>query len=460
MKKRIKQAVSLALATTMVLSLAACGGGSSEPTTAASADSGSGTPETTAEPAAAEGLTVNTTDPITLTFSWWGGDARHEATQNAVKKFMEKYPNIKVENQFAAWSGWEDKMSASFATGTAPDVNQINWNWITSFSSDGSAFYDLNKVSDILDLSQFSESSLADCTVAGELQGVPISLTGRIFYWNKTTFEKAGLETPKSLADLMAAGPVFQEKLGEEYYPIALGEYDRMILMVFYLESKYGKPWVENNQLQYSQEEIEDGLEFIQSLEDNHVTNTIKGIAGDGADSLDKNPKWMDGRYAGIFEWDSSASKFEGALNDGEEFVVGEEFEDMGDANGGYAKVSMCFAISETTEHPAECAALINFLLNEEEGADIMGIERGIPCSKAGLKVCEDKGLLSDKVAEANAKVLAYVGFPLDPKFEAAALKNSDGTYYDVMAGLSYEDYDVEEAAELLIEGIEDVLNK
>ena len=27
-----------------------------------------------------EGLTVNTTDPITITMSWWGGDGRHEAT--------------------------------------------------------------------------------------------------------------------------------------------------------------------------------------------------------------------------------------------------------------------------------------------------------------------------------------------------------------------------------------------
>lgn len=461
MRKTFKKALSLVLASTMVLSLAACGGSSSNSAAPAETKAAAAETEaTTAEPAAAEGLTVNTTDPITITMSWWGGDSRHEATMKAVEAFMEKYPNIKVEMQYAAWSGWEDKMSASFATGTAPDVNQINWNWITSFSSDGSAFYDLNKVSDILDLTQFPESSLADCTVAGELQGVPISLTGRIFYWNKTTFEKAGLDTPKTLADLMAAGPIFQEKLGDEYYPIALGEYDRVILMVFYLESKYGKAWVENNELQYTAEEIQDGLEFIQSLEDNHVTNTIKGIANDGADSLDKNPKWMDGRYAGIFEWDSSASKFEGALNEGQEFVVGEEFADMGDSNGGYAKVSMCFAISESAKNPAECAALINFLLNEEEGAKIMGSERGIPSSAAGLKVCTDNGLLNEKVAEANGKVLNFVEFPLDPKFEAAALKNSDGVYYDVMAGLSYGDYDTEEAADVLIEGVEEVLNK
>ena len=36
-------------------------------------------------------------------------------------------------------------------------------------------------------------------------------MTGRIFYWNKTTFEKAGLATPTTLEELMAAGPIFAE---------------------------------------------------------------------------------------------------------------------------------------------------------------------------------------------------------------------------------------------------------
>lgn len=461
MKKSVKKLISLSLASLTALSLAACGGQSSSEPAAASTEAAETAEATAAAPAEAEGLEVNTTDPITISMSWWGGDARHDATMAAVNKFMEKYPNIKVDMQYAAWSGWEDKMSAAFSTESAADVNQINWNWITSFSSDGSKFYDLNKLSDILDLSQFPENYLADCSAAGKLQGVPVSMSGRIFYWNKTTFDSAGLDVPASLADLMAAGPVFQEKLGDDYYPLVMNAYDRTIFMVFYLESVYGKPWVENNTLQYSQEEIEAGLEFIQSLEDAHVIPSVRTIRSDGAESMDKDQKWMDGRYAGIFEWDSSASKFKGALNEGQEFVVGEELADMGDYNGGFAKVSMCFAISQNTAYPAECAALINFLLNEEEGVTEMASERGIPVSAAGLKISEEKGLLDELVLEANKNVLEYVAFSLDPKFEAAALKNEpEGVYWDVMEGLSYGDYDVETAAETLIDGIDEVLNK
>lgn len=451
----MKKITVLLLALIMVLSLAACGKKEPQNNTDTKTED---TSKDNTNNEAKEDTTSDAKEPVTIKFSWWGGDSRHEATLKAIEKFQETYDWITVEPQYGAWSGWEESMATAFATGTAPDVNQINWNWITSFSSDGSAFKDLNEYSDIIKLDNFAQAYLDQCTLAGELQAIPVSLTGRIFYWNKTTFEKAGISIPTTLEELYAAGETFKNTLGDDYYPIALGEYDRMILMVYYLESVYGKPWVENNQVQYTQEEIQKGLEFIQSLEDKHVTPSIQTILGDGAESLDKNPKWMEGKYAGIFEWDSSASKFQSALNEGQEFVVGDYFKDMGEYQGGFAKVSLAFAISETTQHPEEAAMLINFLLNEEAGVEIMASERGIPLSTAGLQVTKDKGLLDPTVTEANGKVLAWVQFPLDPKFEAAELKSSDGVYYDVMAGLSYGDYSVEEAAEVLLDGVSQVL--
>ncbi|MGN0775114.1 MAG: hypothetical protein ACI4MM_00405, partial [Candidatus Ventricola sp.] len=50
-----------------------------------------------------------------LTFSWWGGDARHTATQDAVAAFTAA-TGIEVTNTYSAWSGWEDKMSQYFAS--------------------------------------------------------------------------------------------------------------------------------------------------------------------------------------------------------------------------------------------------------------------------------------------------------------------------------------------------------
>lgn len=393
-----------------------------------------------------------------ITMSWWGGDERHEATLKAVEAFMSKNPDIRVEIQFGAWDGWEDKMSAAFFSDTAPDVNQINWNWITAYSADGSKFADMNKLGDYFDLSQYSESALRLCTVAGELQAIPVSMTGRIFYWNKAVFDRAGLSLPDSLDALYTAGEVFRERLGEDCYPLALGEYDRMILMVYYLESVYGREWVSGGELSYTEEEIAAGMRFIQSLEDAHVIPSVRTILGDGASSFDKNPKWINGMYGGIFEWDTSASKFAAALGDGGVFEVGSHFDDFGKYNGGFSKVALAFAVSQTAEHPEECAELLNFLLNDPEGAAIMASERGIPLSQSAFKVCSESALINPILLEANSRIMEQTSFLADPFFEDSRLRGTDGVYYDVFGGLSYGDYAADEAAGILAGGIRRVL--
>ena len=187
-----------------------------------------------------------------------------------------------------------------------------------------------------------------------------------------------------------------------------LGAYDRMILMVFYLESKYGKDWADpvTSTLNYTEEEIAEGLAFIKSLVDNHVMMNLKTYYSANSDTAThQSNEWITGKIAGIFEWDSAASKYSSALDDSNKdgFTVGEEIK-FGDNNGGFSKVSMGLAITKTCKNVAEAATLINFLLNEEKGASIMGSECGIPASKAGLAAAQAAGAVKDLVAEANAK--------------------------------------------------------
>lgn len=448
MRKNMKRATSLMLAAVMAGSLAACGGGGGN-TSSGGGNSSSG------------GGSSDGGD-VTLRFCWWGGDSRHEATEKAIAAFEAKNPGIHVEPEYGAWSGWEEKQSMNIVGGNAADVMQINWNWIDSYSQGGTSFADLHEYSDVLDLTQFPEDSLKQCEVGGKLMAVPVAITGRLFYWNKTTFDEVGAALPTDEASLREAGAKFAA-FDPDYYPLALGEYDRMIFLVYYLESKYGKAWVENNEIQYSEAEIQEGLDFITSLENDHVIPTLAVIAGDMADSLDKNAKWIDGKYAGIYEWDSSASKFQKAIVEStnkpnQEFVIG-EFIKLGDYDGGFTKISMGLSVAASSSHPKEAAMLINFLLNDAEGVEICSTERGIPCSSAAIKVLDEKGLGDGLVKEANAKVLGFCKFPLDPKFEHNDLKaNPDGVYYKVFGKLSAGEIDSAKAASDLVKGINDCM--
>ena len=57
--------------------LAACGGNSAASSSAAS----------TAPAASADESLALSDGPVSMTISWWGGDSRHEAYQNAIKEF-------------------------------------------------------------------------------------------------------------------------------------------------------------------------------------------------------------------------------------------------------------------------------------------------------------------------------------------------------------------------------------
>lgn len=469
--KRMKKFLSLGLASVMALSLAACGD-SSETTTEPAPETKA---ETTAEPAPAPAETTAETteestpaeaagdasyEECTIKFDWWGGDSRHEATLAAVDAFMAKYPGITVEVNYGAWSDWETARALEYQSGTGSDVTQIGSNWIADYDADGNTFVDLNTVSDVLDLSQWDQQYLDMCKdPTGGLAAVPVSMTGRIFYWDKTTFDEAGIATPTSVEELKAAGQTFKEKLGDDYYPLALGQYDRMILMTFWYQSNYGKEIIAaDGTLNATEEELKAGLEFIQSLEDAHAIPSIKTIDGDAAASFDVNEKFISGKYAGILEWDSAPGKYISALGDARELVVGEEFNDFGGADTGvFSKVSMALAITTTSEHPREAAMLVNYLMNDPEGVAILGTQRGVPQSKVAYDTLKAADALDPVIAEAHEKVLAASRYSFSPKFDDASLKGDTAAYSDVFGGLSYGDYSVDEAAAILYEAMSTV---
>ena len=210
MKKVLSVTLAAAMAT---VTLAGCGGGNSAQQTTAAATEAATT--AAGESAAADSKATGDQEPVTIRFSWWGGESRHKATLEAVDAFMKEYPWITVECEYSAWDGWQDKVATQLAGGTAPDLMQINWNWLYQYSGDGSKFVDLNQYSDIISLENFPEVNLEAMTVAGKLQGVPISVTSKLFMWQKTSFDKAGIEIPKTWDELRSVSKQVSKMNGD-----------------------------------------------------------------------------------------------------------------------------------------------------------------------------------------------------------------------------------------------------
>lgn len=397
----------------------------------------------------AAAVEVDTENPITIRFNWWGGDSRNEKTLAAIEKFHEKYPNITVVPEYESFSGHEEKLALAINSGNAPDVMQLDYTWVNDYSPNGDNFYDLNQAAKVLNLSNFNQEDLETFTINGKLQAVPVSKTGRLFGWNIETFKKVGIDFPSNEEELLAAGKAF-EAYDPEYYPLFLLDLDRAFFLRYYLESKYDKDWIKDGRFNISKEELTDGFDFLRKLEENHVIPSDEKIAGDGAANIETNANWIAGKYAGIYLYDTSLKNKFSAVTDSD-YAVG-EYVALGEYHGSEIKVSQEFAIAANTEHPAEAAALIEFLLADPDGVSALGIDRGIPANNAGLSALTfDAG---DKVKEANEKVLAWTKRKLDFYFERQSFTGSDGVLTRALQEASYGEKSSEDCAQDVIDAM------
>ena len=135
-------------------------------------------------------------DKCTLRFSWWGGDDRHEATLEALKKWGELHPDITITPEYGGWDGWTEKVSSQISGSTAPDIMQINYDWLVTFSPDGDGFYDLGLLSKYIDFSQFENETLSFGRMNDKLNAVTVSVSGRGLFYNSEVYRRFGAEYP------------------------------------------------------------------------------------------------------------------------------------------------------------------------------------------------------------------------------------------------------------------------
>lgn len=108
----------------------------------------------------------------TIRFGWWGNDERHIYTLKGVDLFEKENPGVSVECQYSVWSGYEHRYRIYMRSGTEPDVMLINYNWLKEYSADGTGYYDLLALGDIVDTSGFSKEDLTSGTVNGHLNAL------------------------------------------------------------------------------------------------------------------------------------------------------------------------------------------------------------------------------------------------------------------------------------------------
>ncbi len=398
-------------------------------------------------------------DPCTIRFSWWGGDDRHEATLEAIKLWNSRHPEIVITPEYGGWDGWTEKTAAQIGGGTAPDIMQINYDWLVTLSPDGKGFYDLDRLADQLDLSGFDEDVLSFGRVNGLLNAVTVSVCGRGPFYNSQTYESLGASFPETWDDLLSLGETMR---GSDKYPIDLdiqSGFTAWYLSVVYIQQKTGRNLITmDGELGFTVEDIEAALDFYKSLEDSHAVRTVKEHTDqDGNSALYQSSEFISGRVAGVLEWGSSVGKYEMVLPEGALKAGPLLADESGNNSGWMIKPSLLYAISANTEHPDEAAAFMDFMLNDSECAEILGTTRGIPSSEYAEKSLENSEKLEGLVLENHEMLEAADTVTISPYMELDRMKEF---YNTAIEKVSYGTEDTHTAAQEMYDAMSSYLEK
>ena len=339
---------------------------------------------------------------VEFTFSWWGGDPRHEATLELIDRYVNLPENehVTIHPHYGAWTNWQDQFTTAFSGNQEADLMQVNYNWIPIFSPNGEGFYNLRELDHIINLDNYDED-LLDSLSSGEenvLQAIPTNVSSQGPLLNITLYERAGVDIPTTWDELMEAGRTIQAELGEDHFALGKVELHTHLLHNYLIQTTGRHLISEDGELNNTLEELEAGFQlFVDMIENGVIPN--HAYDSEAPDELNQN--WITGRYGGYMNWDSTISRFTETLEAGNEVMAATHFTMDGAVRSGILKKPMGIAMSRNTEHPEEVARFLEWMLTDPQAVEIIQLERGIPANEKAYEHLVNQGMLQGIAVDA-----------------------------------------------------------
>lgn len=128
---------------------------------------------------------------VTLTFSWWGGDVRHEYTQEMIDLFEEENPGITVDVRYHEWDGYWDQLATQTAAQDTPDVMQMDLVYLRDYLENG-VLLELDQVN----TDEFADELVSNGIVDDTMYAMPVGSTTLTYGVNPALYEEAGIPLP------------------------------------------------------------------------------------------------------------------------------------------------------------------------------------------------------------------------------------------------------------------------
>lgn len=332
--------------------------------------------------------------------SWYGGQDTHERMQKALKLFTEKNPDIPTTVEFAPFNEFWDRLPVQYAGGGAPDMHRHSMTYLYSYIKRGLLADLAPYIGSTIDISKLYPGVVDIGTMNGKTNAIGNNQIAFALFYNKEKLDKAGV-TGK-LDNLTWDG--FREisiALGKAGGNQHYGTNDSGGVLAF-LElfvTQRGKSLYAENALGFEQQDLVDWFAFWQSMRDEQgapppaITSESTGF---------QNAPMVRDMAAMQTGWCQQLVFFQ-ALMKQELGIHACPSPAEGPDNGHLIRALDFWAVPARSKNVDKAAKLIDFLLNDEEAIEILGLTLGGPASDKASDI------LSKSVDKTSGMVLDYL---------------------------------------------------
>src|SRR5215211_8336385 len=313
---------------------------------------------------------------VNMALTWWGNPVRNKNTEADIAAYMKANPNVKISGQPGEFNSYWDKLATQTAGGQAPDIIQMDMNFIAEYGTRG-ALLDLGKV----DTSKFVEGTVESGRINDKLVGINAGINTALIFANPKVLEKAKMDLPDDMTwtwdQMIEVGAEAASKAGVPFGVAALINADAMFGTFV---RQQGKELFTPGGLGFDVAEAQGWYEFLLNGVKAKALGTPEQISEEIPKPLDQSAIVVEKAALQFYnsnqlEADSNAAGGDYLM----EMLRGPSLAGKATDRKTWYKASMLWSASAKTQNPEAVVAWINWYANSPEAGNIEKAERGIP---------------------------------------------------------------------------------
>jgi multiple sugar transport system substrate-binding protein len=354
-----------AAATAATAALAACSGATTGSTSTATADD---------------------TSPVTLRFAWWGNDLRNKNTNQVIADYMKLHPNVTITGEPGEWASYWDKLSTQVAGSNAPDIVQMDEQYIRDYSKKG-ILADLSKLP--IDTSKFAKGLVATGTISSKVTALCAGVNALSIVANPALFTKAGIDLPDDKTwtwdSLMTLAGQFNGKVPGTY-GINGGLFGDSVARAWMFQ--HGKSLFTETGFGWEPADMQSFFELMVKYQAAKAIPTAAENAQDYSTALAQQ-KFGTGKVAMVLTWSNQIAAQQAAVGqDCKILRLPSKTGTSKDADLWY-KSGQYQSITTKSKNQAAAAKFLDYFFNSPDAGKVLLAERGLPPNTdvvAGIK--------------------------------------------------------------------------